>query len=74
MYLTTLLILILISIKNLECRLACVCVNVSDLVIARLSHSLGKVAVHQRLVDKDGLIYSLESLAGQTNKKILNMP
>lgn len=29
------------------------------LVIARLPHSLGKVTVHQRLVDKDGLIYSL---------------
>lgn len=45
------------------------CVNVSDLVIARLSHSLGKVAVHQRLVDKDGLIYSLESLAGKNKQE-----
>lgn len=33
--------------------------NVSHLVIARFSHTLGKVAVHQRLVNKDGLIYSL---------------
>lgn len=35
------------------------CMNASHLVIARFSHTLGKVAVHQRLVDKDGLIYSL---------------
>lgn len=34
--------------------------NASNLVIARLSHSLGKVTEHQRLVDKDGLIYSLK--------------
>ncbi len=42
--------------------------NVSNLVIARLSHSLGKVTVHQRLVDKDGLIYSLEKI-GRDMKK-----
>lgn len=43
--------------------------NVSDLVIARLSHSLGEVAVHQRLVDKYGLIYSLEDTEHATKKK-----
>lgn len=31
------------------------------LVIARLSHTLSKVAVHQRLVDKDGFVYCLQN-------------
>lgn len=31
-----------------------------DLVVTRLSDSLGKVTVHQRLVDKHGLINSLQ--------------
>lgn len=34
--------------------------KVCDLVITRLSDSLGKVTVHQRLVDKHGLINSLQ--------------
>lgn len=43
--------------------------DVSNLVIARLSHSLGKVTVHQRLVDKDGLIYSLEKIGRNRDMK-----
>lgn len=31
-----------------------------DLVIARFSHSVSKVTVHQRLVNEDGFIDSLE--------------
>ncbi len=44
------------------CVCVCVCVSVLNLVIVRLSHSLSKVTVHQRLVDEDGLIYSLEKI------------
>lgn len=42
--------------------------KVWDLVITRLSDSLGKVTVHQRLVDKHGLINSLrEMIAKRAN-------
>lgn len=34
--------------------------KVCNLVITRLSDSLGEVTVHQRLVDKHGLINSLQ--------------
>lgn len=36
-----------------------------DLVITRLSDSLGEVTVHQRLVDKHGLINSLQEEIGK---------
>lgn len=61
-----------------EIALTSLCVNERVyLVIARLSHSLGKVTVHQRLVDKDGLIYSLEKIVRkryEKHKKMLNVP
>lgn len=39
--------------------------KVWDLVITRLSDSLGEVTVHQRLVDKHGLINSLQEEIGK---------
>ena len=32
--------------------------------VARLTHAMGKVAVDQRLVDKDGLVYTLQQGGG----------
>lgn len=47
--------------------------KVCNLVITRLSDSLGEVTVHQRLVDKHGLINSLQVKIEKKSKHALNI-
>lgn len=59
--------------NHVQAKLDQASLNVNErvyLVIPRLSDALSKVTVHQRLMDKDGFIYSLQKILERNMNKV----